>query len=331
MNQRSKILLLGTLVLLLVLRLYAFTTDYLFDPIADKESQIESLEEDLRLQQQVRRKIEKAVSDYAQDVTKSLPAGASIAATLYQNWLVQTCADIGFNRVTVTPSTAERVSEGAKALRFTISAETSYPRLQRLMLILEEAPLLHRVQNLDVRIADSPYEDLLEIGLDVQALILSDAEDRNWLLSELQITELDNVLVNGFEKGQSPFLVIKKREKPPASDLASEVIEETPKVEVTVTEPPKPDLTDRVIQIGTVFAGSVGEAWFIDRVTKKRSVLGEGDEFEFYGVSGLIESVERKAVVISIDGERSRWLLAESLKDRVVIGDENRYQASRFE
>ncbi|MGB0599675.1 MAG: hypothetical protein ACPGLY_23575 [Rubripirellula sp.] len=330
MNQRSKILLLVTLVLLLVLRLYAFTTDYLFDPIADKELQIESLEEDLRLQQQVRRRIDKAVSDYEQDVTKSLPARASIAATLYQNWLVQTCADVGLNRVTVTPSTAEQVSEGAKALRFTISAETSYARLQRLMLILEEAPLLHRVQNLDVRIADSPYEDLLEIGLDVQALILNDAEDRNWLLSELQITELENSLAKGIEKRSSPFLVIKKREKPPANDVAIEVIEETPKVEVTVTEPPTPDLTDRVIQIGTVFAGSVGEAWFIDSVTNEKSVLGEGDVFEFYGVNGLIERVERKAVVISIDGERSRWLLAESLKDRVVIGDEKQYQTSHL-
>ena len=326
MNQRSKILILGALVLVLVLRLHAFTTDYLFGPIAEKELQIESLEEDLRLQQQVRRRIEKAVNDYEQDVTRSLPARASIAATLYQNWLVQTCAEVGLKRVTVTPSTAEQVSDGAKSLRFTISAETSYPRLQRLMLILEKAPLLQRVQTLDVRIADSPYEDLLEVGLDVQALILSDAEDRNWLLSDGQASELDNLLATGLEKRVSPFLVIKKREKPVASDL----VEEIPKVEVAVTEPPKPDLTDRVIQIGTIFTGTIGEAWFIDRVTKEKSVLGEGDTFDFYGVNGLIERVERQAVVISIDGERSRWRLAESSKDRVVIRDEDRYQASHL-
>lgn len=326
MNQRSKILILGALVLVLVLRLHAFTTDYLFGPIAEKELQIESLEEDLRLQQQVRRRIEKAVNDYEQDVTRSLPARASIAATLYQNWLVQTCAEVGLKRVTVTPSTAEQVSDGAKSLRFTISAETSYSRLQRLMLILEKAPLLQRVQTLDVRIADSPYEDLLEVGLDVQALILSDAEDRNWLLSDGQASELDNLLATGLEKRVSPFLVIKKREKSIASDL----VEEIPKVEVAVTEPPKPDLTDRVIQIGTIFTGTIGEAWFIDRVTKEKSVLGEGDTFAFYGVNGLIERVERQAVVISIDGERSRWRLAESLKDRVVIRDEDRYQASHL-
>ncbi|MDF1844304.1 MAG: hypothetical protein P1U77_22940 [Rubripirellula sp.] len=326
MNQRSKILLLGVLMLLLVLRLHAFTADYLFGPIAEQELQIESLEEDLRLQQQVRRRIEKAVNDYEQDVTRSLPARTSIAATLYQNWLVQTCAEVGLKRVTVTPSTAEQVSDGAKSLRFTISAETSYPRLQRLMLILEKAPLLQRVQTLDVRIAKSPFEDLLEVGLDVQALILGDAEDRNWLLSDVQASELDNVLATGIKRKSSPFLVIKKREKPIADDL----VEEIPKVEVAVTEPPKPDLTDRVIQIGTIFTGTVGEAWFIDRVTKEKSVLGEGDTFDFYGVNGLIERVERKAVVISIDGKRSRWRLAESLKDRVVISDEDRYQASHF-
>lgn len=82
------------------------------------------------------------------------------------------------------------------------------------------------------------------------------------------------------------------------------------------SEPPPVDHSDKVVQLGTVLSNTGSEVWLIDERTKNKSILNEGESFEFYGVKGIVHSIDADGVVLEIDGAAYLWTIAQSIKQR---------------
>ncbi len=323
-QQRSKLLLLVLAISVLGVRVYDMAENLLLKPLADRQMQVDELETELLAQKRLAVRIEQAETAYQDWLVKTLPARPSEAATLYQNWLIDACSDSSFADVQVTPSSVEDLALGMKTLSFNVSGVTDYSGLQYFLMSIDETPLMHQVSEVSVRLADTEYEDRLDVQIQLDCMIVDGAEDRSELLPESVREELGQ-LVNTRHRDAvadqvSPFLIVK--EIPKAEPIKPEptvMVTKDPVEPIVVTPPPKPDYSDQIVQVGTVLNSATREVWVMDRRTNEQVVLREGGDFDFYGTRGRVQTVNARYVVIQVEGERYRWMMAASLKDREII------------
>ena len=327
--QRYKILLLGLAVLILGLRLYEVSEEYLFRPIAQKKSQIVDLEAELVLQKRLRKRIQQVKGDCEIWLSESLPSRQAEAATLYQNWLVDTCKDASFEDVQVTPSAVEELPMDTRLLAFDVTGTADYAGVQHFLRVVERTPLLHQVSSVSVRLSESEYDDELDVQLGLQCMILDGADERSSLLDDTTLLairkEVRKIGKEMEDSHVSPFLVVKDKPKiqeavteKPVSVLKDPVKEQVPE--------PKPDYSDQIVQVGTVLNDERREVWVMDQRTNQQTVIREGESFDFYGLRGQVQTVSARYVVIEIKGKSYRWMLAGSLKDRESIARRKRTQ-----
>ncbi|MDA9777123.1 hypothetical protein N9D38_01685 [Rubripirellula sp.] len=324
LQQRSKLLLLCLVAVILGLRLYDMSEEYLLRPIMEKRAQIEDLEADLILQRRLSERIKKAETDYKKWLTESLPGRQAEAATLYQNWLVDACEDASFEDVQVTPSSVEDLPLSNTALSFSVTGFTNYAGLQYFLGFVEATPLLHQVTDVDVRLAETEYDDRLDVQIGLQCMILDGADERSFLVDEETVAGIKNKVESmrrdSSDENPSPFLVIKEQPKP-ATEPENPVVmvAAEPVRPVVAPIPPKPDYSDKIVQVGTVLNENTREVWVLDERTNEQTVIKENARFEFYGIQGRVQSVTERYVVIEVDGKRYRWIMASSLKERESI------------
>ena len=177
---------------------------------------------------------------------------------------------------------------------------------------------MHQVSEVSVRLADTEYEDRLDVQIQLDCMIVDGAEDRSELIPESVREELGQ-LVNTRHRDAvadqvSPFLIVK--EIPKAEPIKPEptvMVTKDPVEPIVVTPPPKPDYSDQIVQVGTVLNSATREVWVMDRRTNEQVVLREGGDFDFYGTRRRVQTVNARYVVSQVEGERYRWMMAASL------------------
>ena len=324
LQQRSKLLLLGLAVAVLGVRIYDMAESLLLKPLSDRQMQVEDLETELLAQKRLAVRIEKAEAAHQDWLGKTLPARQSEAVTLYQNWLVDACSDSSFDDVQVTPSSVEDLALGMKTLSFSVSAVTDYAGLQYFLMAVDETPLMHQVSEVSVRLAETEYDDRLDVQMQLDCMIVDGAVDRSELLSEVVRNEVDRGIksrhLDRVRSIDSPFLIVKEIPKAaPVKAAPTVMVTKEPVKPIVVEPPPKPDYSDQIVQVGTVLNSATREVWVMDRRTNEQVVVQEGGDFDFYGVRGRVQSVNARYVVIELEGKRYRWMLASSLKERESI------------
>ena len=323
-EQRSKLLLLALAAIVLLIRIYDMVESHLLAPMEQKQAQIEEMETELLVQERLSERIIQVSKDYQGWLEKTLPKRPAVAATLYQNWLVEVCDVSGIKEVQVTPLASNDLPMEMKSLSFVVDGETDYEGLQYFLVTVEQTPLMHQVSEVSVRLSDTEYDDRLDVSLTLKCLIVGGAEERGELLNDSVAKSTDDKINHAHQivlaKSVSPFLVAREPpEVKPVEPDAIVVVKEEPTEPLVSVTPPPPDYSDRIIQVGTVMTEETRELWVLDQVTKERTVVREGEVFEFYGVSGRLQSVQSRYVVIEINGDRFKWMLATSMKDRESV------------
>ena len=321
LQQRSKLLLLCLVAVILFLRVYDLTEQLLLDPIRQKEFQIADLETEMIAQKRLSKRIREAEENYEQWLSESLPSRQAEAATLYQNWLVDACESSGFSEVQVTPSSVETGGLGTKVLNFNVSAATDYEGLQYFLRTLEGTALLHQVSELSIRQAKTEYDDELYVQLGIRCMILENAAQQSPSLEEESLAEVDEAVRERMKtqpmSRQSPFLIVEDTGSD--SDVVEQPTVMVAKEPIPEVVPAKPDYSGQIVQVGTVMNSSVREVWVMDQRTNEKTIIKEGGDFEFYGTRGVVQSINARYVVIEIKGKSYQWMMAKSLKDRQAI------------
>ncbi|MDB4540114.1 hypothetical protein N9250_00355 [bacterium] len=312
-SNRIKACVLALLGVVLLIRAYGLFDQYMMKPLNDREAQLQDLKQDLQLQKRMESKIIELNKLNQQWVSRSLPKRTGVAATLYQNWLANSVDSAGFENSQITPAGILEANGDTAKLTFEITGTTDFSGLRNLLATLEVTPLLHKVNELQVRKVGTEFDDQLRINMNVEALVLNDASDREQLLTtEMLKASKANVKKRLAKEptDASPFLVARKKPKGGTNRKKKQV---TP---VKKSEPPPVDHSDKVVQLGTVLSNTGSEVWLIDERTKNKSILNEGESFEFYGVKGIVHSIDADGVVLEIDGAAYLWTIAQSIKQR---------------
>ncbi|MAI74447.1 MAG: hypothetical protein CMM01_26615 [Rhodopirellula sp.] len=312
-SNRTKVYVLVILGVILLFRAQTLFNQYILRPISDREAGLKELKQELVVQNRMQERITELRRENNRWVKKSLPKRPGMAATLYQNWLAKSVDSAGFENSQVTPAGVFDQNDVTTQLSYGVIGTTTFEGLRKLLLTLECTPLLHRVTEMQIKKQGNEYDDELNISMNVEALILDSASDREELVSVSEQKKAKAEIGKRISKDSapaSPFLV--KRNKPKGDgnkrkkDTAS----------VKAPDPKPVDYSDKVVQIGTILSNTVSEVWVVNEKTNAQSILVEGQEFDFYGVQGTVESIDADGVILKIDGVSYRWNIAESIQQR---------------
>lgn len=182
-SNRIKACVLALLGVVLLIRAYGLFDQYMMKPLNDREAQLQDLKQDLQLQKRMESKIIELNKLNQQWVSRSLPKRTGVAATLYQNWLANSVDSAGFENSQITPAGILEANGDTAKLTFEITGTTDFSGLRNLLATLEVTPLLHKVNELQVRKVGTEFDDQLRINMNVEALVLNDASDREQLLT----------------------------------------------------------------------------------------------------------------------------------------------------
>ena len=312
-SNRTKIYILVILGVVLLFRGQTLINQYVLRPISDRETEVQELKQELVVQNRMQEKITELTKENSRWVKKSLPKRPGMAATLYQNWLAKSVDSAGFENSQVTPAGILDKNGDTVRLSYGVIGTTTFEGLRKLLVTLECTPLLHRVTEMQIKKQGNEHDDELNISMNVEALILDSASDRDKLVSAPEQkkakAEIERILAED-ATSFSPFIV--KRSKPKGGGNKKKKDEPT----VKAPEPRPVDHSDKVVQIGTVLSNTKSEIWLVDERTNTQSILVKGQEFDFYGVKGVVLSIESDGAILEIDGASYHWPISESLKQR---------------
>ncbi len=319
-SNRTKVYALVILGVVLLLRVQTLFNQYLLGPISDREAGVQELKQELVVQKRMQEKIGELTKENNLWLKKSLPKRPGMAATLYQNWLAKSVDSAGFKNSQVTPAGVFEKNDVTAKLSYGVIGTTTFEGLRKLLLTLECTPLLHRVTEMQIKKQGNEYEDELNISMNVEALILDSASDREELVSAAEQKKAKTDIEKRLAKDsvpESPFLV--KRNKPKSAGNKRK--KDTPPAKAP--EPKPVDYSDKIVQVGTILSSTESEVWIVNEKTKAQSILVKGQEFDFYGVKGSIQSIEADGVILEIDGVSYHWAIAESIKQRQKLPNAN--------
>ncbi len=313
LNQREKILAGGVLVLLGVVVFY-----FLFmawrgprQPLLAQKAQATAELQRRQNRMELARQAEQQLEAWRR---RSLPANAETAASLYQNWLLQTARDAGFTSVTIDAALGRGRPEVFQVVRLNLQAAAGLEELTAFLHRFYRAGYLHQIAILGV--VPEGRGGRLSVQMTIEALSLPTAKRADELPeapSDRALATLDEyrdaiAKRNLFAAYQPP---------PPPPRPTVEVSRPAPRP-TPPAPPPRPrfDVARHAYLTGIVkTADGRWQAWIHARTSDERFELFEGDAFQVGDARGRMLRIEEREAEVEFDGKRYVVALGDNLRD----------------
>lgn len=245
---------------------------------------------------------------------QSLPADPQVAKSVYRSWLIEKLRDAKLDFEDVTLTQTRPRGDAYTTLGYTTTAEGDLASVTKFLHSFYNAPLLHKLTTLKLLPKSSSR---LQITFAAEALIVNGTVRKEGLpegdsgrLTEGNVEEYVSAINdrNLFVKYTPPA--------PPKPKV---------KPKPVVKAPPKPKFDDsaHAYLTAVVGAGDRMQAWITVRTTGEVLRLYEGDTFEVGLMSGTIESVSPRQIVVKTDEESFITSLGTHLRDGTPQIDES--------
>jgi hypothetical protein len=236
---------------------------------------------------------------------RGLPPKASLARSLYQNWLRSLAARVNFRGSTLVSNDAGARRDQFTRISFTLRARARLGDLVEFMYKFYQAGFLHQIRRLDVKPIQSSLE--LDVNLTIEALSLPTAQSKDRLPQEtghvLQLAKLSDyrpIVSRDFFTAYVP--------PAPASALQREK---------------SVDRAEFAVVTAFTEVDGAWKVWLQDRIGDKLWQLESGESFTVGDVKGTVQSIHPEGeVIVDLDGHRRLLHVGDSLHGGVEMPDQ---------
>lgn len=309
MQKREKLLLYAVLALvgLMGVRWGYNAIGGMFD---QREAQINSLRSEISRKEILVEKGRRTAKRLAEYEARSLPVDKEAARSQYQHWLMSLVDKSGL-KGGVTSQSPQSQRGVFDRLTFTINAAGSLDQLVRLLYDFSAASHLHQVRMLSVKPSEGGKH--VEVLLSVEALSLPTAKNATQLVTA-ESGRLQRADLAAYRKAivdRNLFAEYTPPERP---------VSRSP-VAVAPVRPPAPpfDPAKYTTVTGIIHEYGRPEVWLNNRTSGKLMRLEVGGAFEVGDLSGTIASIGANVVEVSINGQRTKLTLGQSLRDAAPV------------
>ena len=236
--------------------------------------------------------VDRANADIGGYYRRSLPPDPATASVTYQHWLLNRLKASGISAAMVTPGSATHVENVGYRIPFSIAASASTKQIGEFLDSLEAAEILHRIMHLNVTSGGNVSSQIRNMTLSLEAIAMDKADN----IRELPVPEKSlgkHTLLAVFSE-RDVFQRYLPRPKPdPAVAAAAENARKQVK-------PPRRQETTRFI--GSVVAGGVWQAWFVNPKSQSDSILKESGRLSLGDSQLIVLAIEADSVRIRLDG-----------------------------
>jgi Tfp pilus assembly protein PilO len=278
MQKREKILAIGVGVLVL-----GYVGNWMFSsllqgPLNERYARIDKLKSDIARKQVQIHRGRQAARKLDEWQAQSLPSKREVAASLYQDWLLEQVAKAGFKMPNVDSGEAVNRKDLYIRLPFSVRGRATLEQLTQFLYQFYSANHLHQVQR--INITPVPKSEELELSLGIEALVLPGA-DRTDRLSDEHSQRLASEDFTAYQ----PIL-----ERNLFGQSAAGV-----------------DPADFAFLTAVLDVGGTAQAWLTVRTTGEILKLKQGESFEVGQFRGTVTEIASPDIII--DSDEERWLL----------------------
>lgn len=187
MQQREKILaglLLGVVVIWQVRSTLHAT---FVAPLEDRQSKIDMLKGSIKASGDREFDLIQATAKLATAKKHCFPPDPLTAQRMYQSWLTDLAADVGFSNPKIIPQKRTPKGNTYQAIDVRVETRATIEQLAEFLFLFCESGLLHRINNLVVTSPSHTGNPLLEVEFVAQGLSFPNASPRDFLLPRVTI------------------------------------------------------------------------------------------------------------------------------------------------
>ena len=255
-------------------------------------------------------KTRSAVRDLQSWQQRSLPADANVAQSQYRAWLIEQLKAANLKLQDVTPIGSGQRTDAYRGLSYVVDAEGDLAAVVKFLDSFYRSGQLHKISLL--RLAPLATGSGLRATINVEALVV-DGTKRTDGLTELASDRLalDNVEEYVDRITGRDLFAEYTPPKPPPPPPPKVVDRPPPKP----PEKPKFDDSKHAHLTGLVKDDSGWKAWVTVRTTDERFRFTAGDEVKIGLFEGRVAAIDRRRMLVEIDGETLAVSLGDSLRD----------------
>lgn len=210
---------------------------------------------------------------------QSLPAKREVAASLYQDWLLEQVGKAGFKMPNVDSGEVLVKKDLYERLPFSVRGRATLEQLTQFLYAFYSANHLHQVQR--INLTPVSKSDELELALGIEALILPGA-DRDEKLNDQRSSRLASEEFTAYR----PIV-----ERNLFGQTSAGV-----------------DPADFAFLTAVIDVGGIPQAWMTVRTSGEIMKLKLGQSFEIGQFRGTVSDINSPDIII--DSEEERWLLS---------------------
>jgi len=318
MNDREKRLATIVVGLLAMVMLWS-AWGKLGEAYSSREANLTNLRGDVRKKEFAMKQATLAQARREQYKLRSLPANRELALFHYRSWLRQLMDESGWKDVDLRPQQVPARRGVYERLAFTVSAEASLTSLVKFLHGFYATNHLHQIRRLDIQPKEKGTGGNLELVLQVEALCLPDAIQKDKLASgavgPFPQSPLDAYLKSIVDR--NVFAPYTPPAPPPKPKPKVEIVEKT-----TPLPPPKPAFDEaKFAYVTGILQDTAGEmqVWMQVRTTGETLKLHVGDSFKLGASSGEVVRIDARQVVLSLGKEHLLVSLGESVREGIPV------------
>lgn len=319
-------------------------TSIVSSPFADQTRTRDALQRKIANADRELARIELAQRSLREANRQSLPPDPSVAATLYQNWLIELAHASSLTNAIVTPSQPLYEEGLGHRLSMTLQADASAPQIALCIVRFHQMPLLHRLSHATITETGGSTKGTLRVTLTCEALSLASCEPRQSLLCvEATESKIDTLpsepsslisnshgitptsnTASSIANGSSPEKTMLSDS--PLSSLVElfqmsrpfQRVEPIPPKPVATkpaaTKPPAPiNPLGQIRFVGTWHNGNRQEAWFFDDASRREFVVAEQGSLKIESLQGRLLKISTNELSIEVSGEIHQLALGQRL------------------
>jgi hypothetical protein len=301
---REKILMItaGILLVLVVVPMLYWLFFSSVGELKNRHEELASRLEEQELIVEISRRSQKRLQEAAE---LSLPPSNDIAASLYQNWLLEQAALAGFRDKRVEHNTTRSVQDAFENFTFTVRGEASLEELSRFLAAFYSVRHLHLIRTLSLK----PVEESrrMDVTVTVEAVGLSQAESSQKLAME-PIGSSAEAIQERLSRNIADRAIFSAY-RPPAPDIPPPA------------DPAPFDPSPYSYVSGIVWINDRPQVWIDLRTEGRKLKLSEGERFRVGVVDCRVRRIDEKTVLVEAAGALYAIELGDSFADAAWIGD----------
>lgn len=187
MQQREKILAGLLLGVLFLWQIRPTLYNMFVEPVSSRNSDIKLLKKSISASEDKEFELIQAKAKLNRAKFRSFPPNPLTAQRMYQSWLTDLTADVGFIDPKIVPENRSARSSTYVAIDVRVETKTKFDQLAQFLFLFYESGLLHKIHSLSITSPAHVGDPLLDIEFVAQGLSLPGAAARESLLPRFDL------------------------------------------------------------------------------------------------------------------------------------------------